>query len=170
MPSSRKIYSGFTLLELLASIVVMSVISATIMPVIASASDSYVVARQVRSTTEQAAFALDRVTRITRQAPIGANDTGLAVVSASVRAIEFSDGTGVQLLGTTLEMLVPGDTPVPLCFEVESFSIEYLADDGVTSTLGTPELTQRFVFTIVVDGVTLKTLVFPRVWIGQGAL
>jgi len=162
-------HSGFTLIELLAAIVVMSVISATIMPVIASASDSYVVARQVRSTTEHAAFALDRVTRITRQAPIGANDSGVDVTSALSSAIEFGDGTGVQLLGTTLEMLVPGENAVPLCFDVESFTIEYLGDDGVTNTAQTPELTQRFAYSIVVDGVTLKVLALPRIWIGQEA-
>lgn len=167
MRDTRMHQSGFTLLELLAAIVVMSVISATLMPVISSASESYAAARHVRSTTEHAAFALDRVTRITRQAPIGAGDTGVSITSSSASAIEFGDGTGFQLLGSTLEMLVPGDDPVPLCFDVDSFTISYLADDGITDISQTPELTHRFVYTIVVDGVELNVLVFPRIWIGQ---
>ncbi len=160
---------GFTLLELVAAIMVMSIIAATIMPVIQAALESYTVARQVRSSTERAGFALDRITRIVRQAPIGNNDTGIGITTATANSIEFSDGTGVQLVGTTLEMLVPGEQPVPLCFDVESLLVQYFADDGVTTTHLTPETSHRIVFTILTQGVEMSVLVHPRVWIGQGA-
>lgn len=158
---------GFTLLEMLAAIVVMSIISVTLMPVLGGASESYAVAREVRSSTERAAFALDRITRVVRKAPIGAADTGVGITSATVSSIEFSDGTGFQLVGTTLEMLVPSSTPVPLCFNVDSFVVQYTGDDGVSDALLTPTLTHRFTFTIETSNVQLAVVVHPRVWIGQ---
>jgi len=161
--------SAFTLIELLASIVVMSIISVTLLPVIGAASDGYASSRAVRSSTERAGFALDRITRIARQAPIGSGDVGVGITSASSNSIEYADGSGVQLVGSTLEMLVLGASPVPLCFDVDSFSIDYYADDGITSTSLTPTLTHRFVFTIVTQGVELSVLVHPRVWVGQEA-
>lgn len=161
--------SGFTLLEMLAAILVMSIISATLTPVISAAADSYAVARQARSSTERAGFALDRITRIVRQAPIGASDTGVGITAASTNSIEFSDGSGIQLIGTTLEMLVAGDNPVPLCSNVEAFSVQYLGDDGVANTFLTPSLTHRFVFTITTEGIEMCVLAHPRVWIGQEA-
>lgn len=162
-PSRR----AFTLIELLAAITVMSIISVTLMPVISSATESYIVSRQIRSSTERAGFALDRITRIARQAPIGAGDSGVGIQTAGVDSVEFTDGTGVRLLGTTLEMLVPGRNPVPLCFDVSSFAIQYLADDGLTNTSLSPTLTHRLVFTIATENVELAVLVHPRVWIGQ---
>jgi len=160
---------GFTLIELLAAIVVMSIITVTIVPVIGAASESYAVARQVRSSTERAAFALDRITRIVRQAPIGVGGTGIGIATASSTGVLFTDGTGVQLVGTTLEMLVPGKNPTPLCFNVSSFTVQYLGDDGVSNTILKPTLTHRIGFTIVTENVKLSVLVLPRVWIGQVA-
>ena len=158
---------GFTLLELLASIIVMSIISVTLMPVIGAASESFAVARQVRSSTERAGFALDRVTRVIRQAPIGAGDVGVGVTSATSNSVIFADGTGFQLVGSTLEMLVVGDDPVPLCLDVDAFEVEYLGDDGVANTANAPATTHRFMVTIETDGIEMSTLVHPRVWIGQ---
>ena len=158
---------GFTLLELLAAVVVMSIISVTLMPVIASASDSYVVARQVRGSTERAAFALDRMTRVIRQAPIGEDETGVGILSSTASSVEFTDGSGFQLIGTTLELLVPGEDAVPLCVEVDSFEIRYIGDDGVTDVRLTPGLTHRFEIEIETQGVVMSVLAHPRVWIGQ---
>ncbi len=159
--------AGFTLLELLAAVVVMSIISVTLMPVIASASDSYVVARQVRSSTERAAFALDRVTRVIRQAPIGEDETGVGILSSTASSVEFTDGSGFQLIGTTLELLVPGEDAVPMCVEVDSFEIRYIGDDGLTDVRLTPGFTHRFEIEIETQGVVMSVLAHPRVWIGQ---
>lgn len=168
MKSSRHTLThGFTLVELLAATVIMSIISVILMPIIVSASDSYITARQVRSSTERAGFALDRLTRIVRQAPIGSGNVGVGITTATSDSIVFSDGTGVQLSGSTLEMLVPGNDPAPLCFLVESFEVRFLADDGVTNTVSDPTKTHRIVFTVITDGVEMSVLVHPRVWIGQ---
>lgn len=167
MKTDTQIHHGFTLLELLASIIVMSIISVTLMPVIGAASESFAVARQVRSSTERAGFALDRVTRVIRQAPIGADNTGVGVSSATASSLTFSDGTGFQLIGSTLEMLVVGNDPVPLCLDVDEFQVVYIGDDGVTNTVNRPTITHRFMVRVETDGIELTTVVHPRVWIGQ---
>ena len=163
----RRKQHGFTLLELLASVVVMSIISVVLMPVIASASDSYVVARQVRGATERAAFALDRVSRIVREAPIGDAESGVGITGATERSVVFSDGSGVQLVGTTLEMLVPGSNAVPLCLDVQSFTVNFIGADGMTDVRQNPTTTHRIGIVIETDGVTMSILAHPRVWIGQ---
>lgn len=167
--SSCQSRPGFTLIELMAAVLIMSIISVTLMPVIGSASESYVVARQARMSTERAAFALDRITRLVRQAPVGLGDTGIGVSNATSNSVEFSDGTGVRLVGTTLELLVPGDNPVPLGFEIDSFEVQYFGDDGVANTILTPSLTHRFGFIISTENVKMSVLAHPRVWIGQGS-
>ncbi len=167
MNHSRATDYAFTILEMMAAIVVMSVISVTLMPVIGGASDSYANARAVRSSTERAAFALDRITRIVREAPIGDGETGVGITTATQSEVVFSDGTGVQLSGTTLEMLVPGRNPVPLCFDVDSFVIQYFGEDGVTNMALTPTQSHRLAFTITTAGVEMSVLAHPRVWIGQ---
>lgn len=165
----HRIQHGFTLIELLAAILVMSIISVTLMPVIASASESYIVARQVVGSTERAAFAIERITRIVRQAPIGPSDEGVGIANATTTSVEFTDQTGVQLVGTQLEMLVAGADPVPLCFNVESFEIRYIGADGLTNTILDPTNTHRIEFMITTQGTQLSVLAHPRVWIGQGA-
>jgi len=162
---------AFTLVEMLAAIVVMSIISVVIMPVIASASDSYAVARNARTSTERTGFALTRIATIIQSAPIGpivpGTKPGVGVTSATTNSIQFTDNTGVQLSGTTLQMLVPGKQATSLCFNVDQFTISYLADDGMTDTMATPSRTHRFVFQLTAENVTMAILVHPRVWIGQ---
>ncbi len=166
---TRKHAAGFTLLELLAAVVIMSIISVTLMPVIGSASESFAVARNVRSSTDRAGFALDRMTRIIRQAPIGDAQSGIGIASATSSSLVFTDGTGFQLTGTTLEMLVVGGLPVPLCFDVSSLQLDFLGDNGITNTLSAPETTHRIAVTIQTENVSMSVLVHPRIWIGQVA-
>lgn len=159
--------AAFTLLELLAAVVVMSIIAAVIAPVVATASESYTVTREVRSSTERVAYALDRVTRMVRQAPIGEDDSGVGVATATSTTLIFTDGSGLALDGDTLEMVLPTGETAPLCTEVESFEIRYLDRDGTTDVMATPERTHRFSITIRSGGAELSVLVHPRVWIGQ---
>lgn len=160
---------GFTLLEVLAAVLVMGVIGAVVLPVVTTASESYTVTREVRNSTERVAFALDRVSRIVRQAPIGADDTGLGVQSASASSLEFTDGTGFRVEAGDLVMLVPGEDAALLCPDVDSIEITYLAADGQTNTLVTPTETHRVVVSVVVDQLRMSVIAHPRVWIGQEA-
>lgn len=164
---NRPTRPAFTLLELMAAVVVMSIIAAVLLPIVATSSEAYTQTRRVRSDTERVAFALDRITRIVRQAPIGESGSGVGVDSATATGLAFTDGTGFELNGTTLEMLVPTGGRSPLCTGVETMSIDYLADDPATDMIDTPTRTRRFVVTIRAGQVEMRVLIHPRVWIGQ---
>lgn len=164
---SNHLVRGFTLLELLAAVLVMSVISAVLLPVITSASESYTTTRDVRNRTEKVANALDRVSRMIREAPIGEGDVGIGISQATASAIEFSDGNGFQLESSRLMLLVPNVGSVLLCSNVDEVVVQYLAEDGITSTMTNPTSTHRFVVTITSGQLEMSTVVHPRVWIGQ---
>jgi prepilin-type N-terminal cleavage/methylation domain-containing protein len=165
---NRSTRGAFTLLELVAAVLVLSIISAVLMPVLSSASESYTTTRSIRTSTEQAAYALDRVARIIRQAPIGAGDAGVGILTATSTSLEFTDGTGFELNNGALEMLVSGTGNAKLCPNVDDLSIQYFADDGITSTLTAPTITHRICVTITSGDLRMSVVVHPRVWIGQG--
>ncbi len=158
---------AFTLLELVAAILVMSIISVTIFPVIHSASESFISARQARSSTEQAAFALDRIVRVIRQAPIGTDESGVGITASTSSSLTLSDGNGFQLTSSTLELLVPGSSPVPLCKDVDTLELTLLKDDGTQGALDSIQDAHRIHVRLVVESVELEVVVHPRVWIGQ---
>ncbi len=168
--STRKNTScrGVTLLELMASIVVLSIIASVITPVIMSATDAYASARRVRSSTESLAYASDQLQRVIRQAPSGADGTLLGVTTATSTRVVFLDGTGFELVGTDLNLLIPGEAAVPVCRDIGLFKIDYIGMDGSTSVIADPTATHRVSFTITKDGSTISAMAFPRVWIGQG--
>lgn len=159
---------GFTLLELMAAVVIMGIIGAVLLPVISSSSEAYTTTRDVRNRSEQVAQALDRITRIVRQAPIGADNTGIGVSHATQSALEFSNGTGFTFSGNQIDMHVPGRSDAKLCTGVDVMSIQYLGADGVSSTLATPAATHRIVVTVTSGDLRMSTIAHPRVWIGQG--
>ncbi|MFG0245829.1 MAG: prepilin-type N-terminal cleavage/methylation domain-containing protein [Phycisphaerales bacterium JB052] len=164
--STRK---AFTLLELLVTVLLMGIISAVLLPVISSASEAYSTTRDVRARSEHIAHALDRVARVIRQAPIGTDDEGLGVVNASVSTFELSDGTGFELNGSSVEILVPGQPNAILCEDVDDLVIQYIAEDGITNTLADPVNAHRVVVTITSGDLSMSVVAHPRVWIGQGA-
>lgn len=157
--------SGFTLIELVLSMIVFSIIASVITPVIMSATESYAAARTLRGQTEGAAFAVERVVRVLREAP-GGDTTRLGVVTATSQELEFTDGSGVRLVGSDLEVLVAGEG-TPVAREVESFELLYIESDGAA----VPELNadaHRIHVEITVSGFSLSTIVFPRVNAGGG--
>jgi len=162
-PSRR----GVTLLELVAAITVLSIIAAVVMPVIVSATETYASARTLRSSTESLAFAADQMQRVIRSAPSGADGSGLGVSIATNERVEFLDGTGFELDGTDLNILVPGADPAPVCRDVDSFRISYFTEDGRTDAISIPTEAHRIGIMIQCEGSSLSAVAFPRVWIGQ---
>lgn len=160
---------AFTLLELLATVVIMGVIGAVLVPVMTSSSESYTTTRDVRNRTEHAAYALDRLVRLVREAPIGTDGTGIGVQSAGATSLTFTDGTGVVYADGRIELQVPGQPNALLCDAVDAFNIDYLGEDGRTSTLANPVASHRIVFTLGSGPLRLSAVAHPRVWIGQEA-
>lgn len=155
---------AMTLIEVVASIAVLGVIAAIIMPVIAGATDAYVQAAHTRRIAESAGYALERTVRLLRDTPPAAADPAtLGLAAASSSSVRFADGRGIELSGTTLNLRAADGTTSPLCRNVQTFTLDYLAANGTTSTLATPAQTHCFNITLRVEEFELRAAAFPRV-------
>jgi type II secretory pathway pseudopilin PulG len=154
---------AFTLIEATAAIIIISSISAVIVPVIFSAGDAYANSANVRRTGEKCAYAMERVVRLLRDAPAGGTRGTVDLAIAGASQVRFGDGRGAELSGTTLNLRDTSGNLSTLCDNVTNFSIAYIGDDGTTNTSGTPTTTQRFNITIAVSGFELRSSALARV-------
>jgi type II secretory pathway pseudopilin PulG len=154
---------AFTLLEAAAAIVVISAISAVVVPIIFSSGDAYASAAAVRRTAEKGAYAMERAVRLLRDTPAGATRGTVDVVIANPSQVRFGDGRGMELSGTTLRLRDDTGAFSTLCDNVSSFTIAYIGNDGTSNTAGAPASTQRFNITIVTDGFELRAAALARV-------
>jgi len=157
---------AFTLIELILAMMIMSLVTAVVTPVILSATDAYASARTLRNQSETASFSVDRVVRALREAPSG-TATRLGITTATADTIIFTDGQGLQLTESTLELVTPDGT-APIARDVESFTIEYLDEDGLTP-VDDPANAHRFHVSIELPGQSLRVCAFPRVNVGGGS-
>ena len=160
MRTTNAVRAGFTLLELVATMLVLSVISVVLAPVITSATDSYASARELRDVSDETAFALSTIVRVWREAPAGQADR-LAIVTADEQSVGFADGTGLRLRDGTLER-VEADGSFPVVRGVEQLRFEYIGADGRTPAVRASQA-QRVHITLTVRGMTLTAVAFPRV-------
>lgn len=161
-PNARQ-RRGATLVELIVSITIIAIVAGVSLPVIHGATDAYASAAEVRRAAERGAYAMEKAVRLLRDAPEGSGGPGtLGIATATATHIEFDDGRGLRLDGTTLRLLQPDGTEPVLCEDVEAFSISYLMQDGATSALAAPSGTQRFHISMKVRGFELRTCVMAR--------
>ncbi len=154
---------AMTLVEVVCAIVVIGVVAAVVLPVIGGATDAYASASATRGAVESVAYALERGTRLLRDAPPGAAEGTLGIAVATPTSVVFSDGRGLELDGETLLLRSgPSDT-APLCRSVTAFELTFLARDGVTSVAGSPAMTHRVNIRLAAAGAELRTSAFPRV-------
>lgn len=154
---------AFTLVEMVCAITVLAVVGAVALPVMGGATDAYTNAAITRRTSERAAYALERVARLLRDAPEGATDGAIGVQMAAADSVLFTGNRGVYLQGSKLYLTLPDSSTPVLCDRVEAFTIEYRGEDGVTNTIATPAQTQRFNIMLRVNGFELRTSVLARV-------
>lgn len=157
----RRAGAAFTLPEMIAVMVIVATLAGVAAPVMVSASDSFSIANRQRSALDRLDLSLQRVTRLFENATASA--TGDAdIASASSTRVVFNNGARVELLGTTLWFASGAGASAPLCQNVEQFSIQCLADDGVTTVNATPEQTRSVRLTIQSAGLDLRTAVSLR--------
>ncbi|MFO0831614.1 MAG: type II secretion system protein [Phycisphaerales bacterium] len=164
MQTRRHIRAAFTLLEGLLSIVVIAIIAALTLPVVNGATDNFAEASSARRATENVAFAMERTVRLLRDAPPGTTINTLDITSASQDALVFGNGSSIALQSG--QLMLTTDTAAGagvLLSGVQTFQLQYLGEDGVTSTLTAPATTQRFVITIRAGNAELRCVAFPRV-------
>lgn len=154
---------GLTLVETMASIVILGVMAGVSLPMIDGASEAYARATEQRRATEQVAFALDRCVRLLRTVPLGADNASVGITSVSATAVRFADGRGLEVTGGVLMMRDSSGNTARLCADVQTFTLTPLASDGVTNTTATPGLTRRFNITIKTSKAELRGAAFIRV-------
>jgi prepilin-type N-terminal cleavage/methylation domain-containing protein len=155
---------AFTLIELISVIVIMGAISTVIAPLVTAAATTHAQSAEQRKTAESLGAALERIVRILRETP--ATEPGEPTpdfVSVGASSVTLTDGHRIDLIGSTLWLTAPGKTPSPLCQNVTSFHLTYLAADGVADTSMSPPQTQRIEITLASDAMELRTCVFLRI-------
>ena len=156
---------AFTLVELTVTVVVMGIVAALLIPVIHGAADAYGSSVSTRQVSERVAYAMERTLRLLRDVPLGASDATVGISAAAGDSITFSDGRRLRLDSGSL-ILTDSGVDAPLCRQVQTFEITYLASDGTTSTISTPTTTQRFNVTIRSGDFELRGSAFARVRAG----
>jgi prepilin-type N-terminal cleavage/methylation domain-containing protein len=154
---------AFTLVEVTMTVLILGIVSASVVPIVFTAGDAYANAANVRRTAEKTAYAMERAVRMLRDTPAGATRGTLDITIANPSQVRFGSGKGMELTGTTLYERATDGTLSPLCDQVTTFTIQYLGNDGVTSTAATPTTTQRFNVTIVCNGFELRSSALARV-------
>ncbi len=159
---------GFSLLEMIVSMVIMSIIVAVVMPTIVTSTDVYTISRDTRSDTDRVLYALEHSARFVREMPFMADESGLSIQTASTTQLLLTDGSGIQLNGSELEILKPGGIPSVLCVDVDRIKLSYYNSAGVAMAILVPSQIHRVSLQIQSGPVTLEMYAMPRSWIGRG--
>lgn len=153
---------GFTLLECACAIVVIGVTAAAVLPALNASTDVFVATSRARETCDNVAYAMDRTLAMLRDTRLNGTSGNAEIAAASAGSISFSDGRSLSLSGTTLMLSAQGAPPSPLLRDVEVFEIGLFAQDGVTSTMGSPGQTWLYTIRIKVGGFELSGRAFIR--------
>lgn len=161
----RRARTAFTLVEAVATIVVLSVIAAVTLPVISASTDSYTSASNASRVVDEVSYAIDRVVRLLRETPLGELPETLDIASHSSSSIRFGDGRGVELVNNSLRLILVDGTTAPICGDVQEFEIRYFSSDG-TDASADPTQTQRFELRLRAGGLEVRSVAFARARFG----
>lgn len=160
---------GFTLIELIAVIVVLSIISAVLSGVIYQSSEGYAASEQQLRGTDQAGFVLEKVGGYLKG--LGESSPGVPdLASITPTGFEQGDGRIVDYDGVSLGVTRTGEPRRLLAQSVDSFSIDYFDTAGETITPTDPGAAERVAvaqISVTINGATLRTRVFLRANLGR---
>lgn len=160
-PAERRSVRAFTLIEMIATVTILGIIGAAVLPVVESAGMLYAESARAARSVERASFAMDRACRFLRETPLNENADGLAIAGITPEQVSLESGDGLTLEHGQLLITIDGRTAT-LCADVDDFELAALGADGVTRTEGTPAHTRTIQVRLVVDGLEARTEVFLR--------
>lgn len=143
---NTKAQKGFTLIEMVMSMVLLGIVAITAGMLIYQGTRSYEALSDQKEVTQQATLALERVSRELRQmrCTVSGNSctptaTDVAVMNASeVRFLNSSsEGRGLRLSGSTLMLRLgtgAGDPEYALASGLTALTIEYIKADGTAAS------------------------------------
>lgn len=155
---------GFTLIEMMGTLVVVGAVAAVVSPMVLKSSEAFARSASQRRTCEQVSLALDRLTKTLREAPSKSGVAGATDFSqASATAFTLGNGNSVEVSSGSL--ILGSDTikSVPICRNVTDFSLAYFDGAGASVNVASGTDTVRRVhISLTADGVSLSTTVWLR--------
>lgn len=129
--------AGFTLVELVACIVILGTVLASASRLLIDATQAYVSASELADMHGELSIGLDRVVRELRA--IGNEDDGGTYVplidSVSSKAITWETDSTLELTGSTLELTLAGGTTRTLLEDIKGFKIEIFDESNASLSL-----------------------------------
>ncbi len=158
---SRRGIPAFTLVEMVATVTILGIIGAAVLPVVESAGSLYAESARAGRTVERVTFAADRVCRVLREIPLSEAADGLAIAEIRPEGLTMEGGDGLWLEDGQLMITIDARSAT-LCADVDAFELAALGADGVTRTDDAPGDTRIIQVRLVVDGLEARTEVFMR--------
>lgn len=161
--SHRRTEEGFTLIEIIASVVILSIVSGITLSFMVSSVKLYATTMNQKALFEEAKLALERMCREIRDAKAilspaaGASASSLTFLRTHATAQDSANETiTLRLTGTTLEKVKTAPSTVsPLADRVSTFTVTRGAtEDEIKIVLGLSLSTG--------ENITLQTKVYPK--------
>ncbi len=170
MKHTHNSHPGFTLIELIAVIVIISTLSSVVGSLVHESVKIYAGASAQREAQERHGFALERMVRAMREAAPLVGSTGTpGLVTADINQCAFEDGTAFQLSGTDVLMTPAGGASGPLARNVTAFELSYIGEDGVMLNFGggdTVDEVRTIWIHLQSESVDTRTAVYLRAAMG----
>ncbi len=127
---------GFTLTELVATIVVLGIIGAVSSGIMFTATDGYLDAATTAQLHTELSIALDRCIRELRNVQLDTSAAAIApdIDSVTATSITWNDDYSISLSGGDLMLAINGGAAAVLLSDVTSFSVQAYDEDN--SALG----------------------------------
>ncbi len=122
---------AFTLIEMIAVIVILGIVASVASPILLAVSNTYTQSMEHRTAAESVSIALDRIVRVIRETPEVSGAEGTPdVTAAQATRFAIGDGTTIELTGTNLILTLPATAPAVLCSDVSTFELNYIGEDA----------------------------------------
>jgi len=133
---SRKVNAGFSLIEMVVSIVVLGVLAAVTAPVISTSMRGYVESDATLTTLSKARYATERIARELREVQYNTGAGIFSFTAMGANNVTFTkwNGTTVTLnvAGTNVNLrYAPPNVTAPLTDELGALTLTYLDANGV---------------------------------------
>jgi prepilin-type N-terminal cleavage/methylation domain-containing protein len=128
----RRRRAGFTLIEAVATIVILAIIGTASSGIILAASDGFLSASATAQLHTEVSIGLDRICRELRNIQLDTDASGVApdIDSVTATSITWDDDSSLALNGTNLNLAIGGGASAALLTDVSAFSITTCDEDN----------------------------------------